>query len=64
MGKVPVLFAIILVSLNMREDLGKWEIATIGHDILENVRMIALSGYPVRGEVFQLYIEPRDSPRE
>jgi hypothetical protein len=40
------------VSLDIREDLGKWEIATIGHDIVENVRMIALSGYPVKGEVF------------
>jgi hypothetical protein len=34
MGKVPVLFAVILVSLNVREDSGALEIAAIGHDIL------------------------------
>jgi hypothetical protein len=52
MGKVLVLFAIILVSLNMREDLGKWEIAAIDNVILENVRVIALSGYLVGGKIF------------
>ena len=50
---------IIFVGLDMRENAGERQLAAVGHDILEDIRVAALGGNPIWGEVFNFVQSPQ-----